>query len=91
MCETHPIEAAHDGHAKVSDLEGAGGVAEDVVRLDVHDYDAMAVQEVQALHTQAASHICNAAALENSGAHHCFHLCRSSASLSKGAHLRDLP
>lgn len=53
---THPVEAADDGHAKVSNLEGARAVAEYVVRLDVHDNDTMAVQELQPLHACSLLH-----------------------------------
>ena len=45
----HLVEAARDGQAEVADLEGAVPVPEQVVRLDVHDNDAVAVQELQPL------------------------------------------
>jgi len=50
----YPVEAAHNSHAKVSNLKGARAIAKDIIRLDVHDYHPMAVQEIQPLHLQAA-------------------------------------
>ena len=67
MLEAHPVEAADYGHAKVSDLEGARAVAEDVVRLDVHHNYSMAVQERQPL--QSSAHFMLHAMLDTSSKH----------------------
>jgi predicted RNA-binding protein len=38
-----------NGKSEVSNLEGAKAIAEDIVWLDVHDNDVVAVEELQAL------------------------------------------
>ena len=45
----YPLCAAHNCQPKVADLEGAIAVAEDIVRLDVHDNHFVRMQELQPL------------------------------------------
>ncbi len=54
----YPVEAAHNSHAKVSNLKGTRAIAKYIIRFDVHDYHPMAVQKIQPLQFTNGLKIC---------------------------------